>query len=201
MESITKFEDTLSKYFGSNFAIATDSCTHAVELCLRLLKPESLIIPTETYISIPMTAMKLGIPFTWREDSGWYEWYRLGHTEIIDAATFWRPKGYILGSYMCLSFQHKKHLSLGRGGAILTDNEESAEILKKMVYDGRLRDTPWAEQNIDMLGYHYYMTPETAELGLSKFELAMSTSPRIWSYRDYPNLKTMRIFNDAIKPQ
>ena len=94
-------------------------------------------------------------------------------------------------------FQFKKHLSLGRGGAILTDNEESAEILRKMVYDGRLRDTPWAEQNIDMLGYHYYMTPETAELGLSKLGTAINTAPRIWTWEDYPDLRTMKVF-DAI---
>jgi dTDP-4-amino-4,6-dideoxygalactose transaminase len=100
---------------------------------------------------------------------------------------------------MCLSFQHKKHLSLGRGGAILLDNYESAELLRKMVYDGRTRDKPWAEQDVDVLGYHYYMTPETAELGLTKLPSAIQTEPRIWSYKDYPDLRTMRVFDGASK--
>jgi dTDP-4-amino-4,6-dideoxygalactose transaminase len=73
---------------------------------------------------------------------------------------------------MCVSFQYRKHLSLGRGGIILTDDKESANILKKMSYDGRLPDVPWREQNIDTMGYHYYMTPETAELGLKKLPMA-----------------------------
>ena len=29
---------------------------------------------------------------------------------------------------------------------------------------------PWGEQDISMIGYHYYMTPETAKRGLEVFE-------------------------------
>lgn len=199
MEQVTQFENAIAEYFGSPYAVATDSCTHAIELCLRLLTPSDLVIPTQTYLSVPMTAMKLGIPFAWRAESGWTKWYRLGNTEIIDAATFWKKDGYIPFSYMCLSFQYKKHLSLGRGGVILLDNYESAELLRKMVYDGRTRDKPWAEQNVDTIGYHYYMTPETAELGIAKLPIAIQTEPRIWSYKDYPDLRTMRVFDGASK--
>jgi dTDP-4-amino-4,6-dideoxygalactose transaminase len=199
MKQVTKFEIQIAEFFGSPYAVATDSCTHAIELCLRLLNPSKLVIPAHTYLSIPMTAMKLGIPFKWNEDSGWQKWYRLGDTGVIDAATFWKKDGYIPFSYMCLSFQHKKHLSLGRGGAILTDNIESADMLRKMVYDGRTRDKPWAEQDVEVLGYHYYMTPETAELGLSKLDTAKRTEPKIWSWKDYPDLRTMTVFNDTSK--
>ena len=69
---------------------------------------------------------------------------------------------------MCLSFQFQKHLSLGRGGMILLDDEDSYKSLRKMVYDGREPNIPWRDQNIDTIGYHYYMTPETAELGIKK---------------------------------
>jgi dTDP-4-amino-4,6-dideoxygalactose transaminase len=199
MEQVTQFENAVAEYFGAPYAVATDSCTHGIELCLRLLNPTELVIPAHTYLSVPMTAMKLNIPFAWRGDSGWTKWYRLGNTPVIDAATLWQQNSYIPFSYMCLSFQHKKHLSLGRGGAILLDNSELATMLRKMVYDGRTRDKPWAEQNIDVLGYHYYMTPETAELGLSKLVSAIQTPPRIWSYKDYPDLRTMKVFDGASK--
>ena len=39
-----------------------------------------------------------------------------------------------------------------------------------MVYDGRQPNVPWRNQNVDTVGYHYYMTPETAQLGLDKLE-------------------------------
>ena len=96
---------------------------------------------------------------------------------------------------MCLSFQFKKHLSLGRGGAILCNNKEDYTQLKKLSYDGRLPNIPWAEQNIETVGYHYYMTPETAELGLSKLPEAIGKESKKWSADDYPFLPAMKVFN------
>jgi dTDP-4-amino-4,6-dideoxygalactose transaminase len=88
-------------------------------------------------------------------------------------------------------------LSLGRGGVILTDNEAAAIQLKKMSYDGRLPYIPWRDQNIDTVGYHYYMTPETAQLGLDKFEKAIETEPRKWTINDWPDLTQMDIFKNT----
>jgi dTDP-4-amino-4,6-dideoxygalactose transaminase len=85
-------------------------------------------------------------------------------------------------------------LSLGRGGVILTDNKEAATQLKKMSYDGRLPNIPWREQNIDTIGYHYYMTPETAQKGLDKLSEATQTIPRQWVITDWPDLTQMKIF-------
>lgn len=194
MDQVERFERAIAEFFGAPYAVATDCCTHAIELCLRLLSPANLVIPTHTYLSIPMTAMKLEIPFEW-SDNAWEKWYKLGNSDVIDAATFWERNGYIPFSYMCLSFQFKKHLNLGRGGAILLSDKESALALKKMSYDGRLPNIPWMEQDVDSLGYHYYMTPETAQLGLDKIDAAIDTTPRIWSNADYPDLRSMSVFN------
>ena len=95
---------------------------------------------------------------------------------------------------MCLSFQFQKHLSLGRGGMILCDNKITYRELKRMSYDGRLPGVPWRDQNINMFGYHYYMTPETAQLGLDKLEEAKNTEPRKWVVEDWPDLTKMEIF-------
>ena len=103
---------------------------------------------------------------------------------------------YISDTFMCLSFQFRKHLSLGRGGMILADNEEAALRLKKMSYDGRLPDVPWREQNISSVGYHYYMTPETAQLGLEKLQAAIATEPTKWTVEDWPDLTQMEILNE-----
>jgi dTDP-4-amino-4,6-dideoxygalactose transaminase len=97
---------------------------------------------------------------------------------------------------MCISFQYQKHLSLGRGGVILLDNDDDALILKKMSYDGRLPNLPWREQNIDCVGYHYYMTPETAKLGLDKIDDAIKNKPKKWKVSDWPDLTEMKIFKN-----
>ena len=95
---------------------------------------------------------------------------------------------------MCLSFQYKKTLSLGRGGAILCESKNDYDVLKKMSYDGRSDDRPWREQDISTMGYHYYMTPETAALGSQKLKTVVAKSPQGDS--DYPYLPGMDVFKN-----
>jgi hypothetical protein len=141
-----------------------------------------------------MTLKKLDISFDF-VDANWNDFYFIGNTNIVDAAVYWNRNGYIPNTMMCLSFQYKKHLSLGRGGMILLDNLTQYNELKKMRYDGRLDDIPWKEQDVDTMGYHYYMTPETAERGIYKFCTAEVTEPKLWTHEDYPDISKMKVFN------
>ena len=190
---ITKFEEEMSIFFGSKYAIAVDSCTHGIELCLRHFNVKQISIPKNTYISVPFLSNKLNIALEWRDEI-WEDYYYITPT-IIDAAVLWKKNSYVPGTFMSLSFQYQKHLSLGRGGMILTDNEDVAKQLKKMSYDGRLPNIPWRDQDIDTFGLHYYMTPETAKLGLEKLELAINNEPRKWKCSDWPDLTQMKFFN------
>lgn len=193
--AIDKFETIISEFFGASYAVATDCCTHAIELCLRYEQYDEIKIPEHTYISVPFTAEKLNLKWKWEKDYKWNDYYYIGNTNIIDAAVLWEKNSYISGTYMCLSFQFRKHLNLGRGGMILLDNKEAYTALKKMVYDGRTSDKPWGEQNIDTVGYHYYMTPETAELGLNKFKEVVLKESKKMGYMNYPFLPNMEVFN------
>ena len=194
MESVRKFERDIADFYGAPYAVATDSCTHAIELCLRYRPPApgiELTVPSRTYISIPFTLMKLNVDWEFI-DQVWQDHYYIGGTNIIDAAVFFKDGGYIKNTFMCLSFQFKKTLSLGRGGAILCDKLEDYKQLKRISYDGRSDDSPWMEQNITQIGYHYYMTPETAKLGSAKLKTAVA-KPRQGS-EDYPYLPSMEVF-------
>ena len=192
-KQIEEFENKIAEFYNSPYAVATDCCTHAMELCLRYERYNNITVPTHTYISIPFTCEKLNL--NWKfEYQEWEDFYYLGNTNIIDAAVYWKESGYIENTYMCLSFQFRKHLSLGRGGVILLQNKEDYDILKKMSYDGRSPNQPWMEQDIDTMGYHYYMIPETALLGLEKLEKVKNQIPKEWSYADYPDLSQMSVF-------
>ena len=192
-EHVEKFEQELAKFYGAPYAVVTDCCTHAIELCLRYKKFNNITIPSHTYISVPFTFEKLNLKWTF-EYKEWEDFYYLEGTNIIDAAVYWKENGYIENTFMCLSFQFKKHLSLGRGGAILLQNREEYDILKKMSYDGRDLSKPWADQNIDTIGYHYYMTPETAMLGIEKLSDVRNLPPREWTFENYPDLKKLSVF-------
>lgn len=195
MDKIAEFENLIATFYNAPYAVAVDCCTHAIELCLRVLDPKfTVTCPKNTYLSVPMTFEKLNLQWKFTTEQ-WKDYYFIGGTNIIDGAVYWKEKGYIPNTMTCLSFQHKKHLSLGRGGMILLDNEDQAMLLRKLRYDGRLDNIPWAEQDIDTLGYHYYMTPETAQTGIYRFCTAEVTEPRNWSYQDYPDLSKMKVFN------
>jgi dTDP-4-amino-4,6-dideoxygalactose transaminase len=191
---IDDFEKLIAEFFNSPYAVATDCCTHAIELCLRYEQYDNILIPEHTYISIPFTAEKLGLKWDWKKNYQWRDYYYLGNTNIIDAAFLWEKNSYIPETYMCISFQFRKHLSLGRGGIILLDNKDAHDTIKKMVYDGRTSDKPWGEQNISMVGYHYYMTPEIAMSGIEKFKEVAYKQPKRYGYLNYPYLPDMEVF-------
>ena len=193
--TVTQFEQALADFWGAEHAVAVDSCTHGIELCFRMLNVKVTTCPAHTYISVPFTLMRLNIDFVW-SDTPWTNWYRFGNTHIIDAATFWRKDGFVPYHWMVLSFQHQKALKLGRGGAILLNDSSAAKQLRRMAHDGRERGIPWAEQKIDTIGYHYYMTPETAAEGL---RLLPTVDPdyKAWDYSRYPYLPSMPVFNIA----
>ena len=193
MSAVSSLEKSVAGFFGSTHAIAVDCCTHGLELCLRYQGVKKVTIPTRTYLSVPFLAIKLGLEWEWKEEN-WINYYQLGDTNIYDAAVLWEKDSYVPGTFMCLSFQFQKHLSLGRGGMILTDDTFAAWELKKMSHDGRHPDVPWRQQNVDTIGYHYYMTPETAELGLQKLPAAVQTTPKQWVIEDWPDLRNMEIF-------
>ena len=189
---INEFENEIANFFGAPFAVAVDCCTHAIELCLIKDNVKSINVPRRTYISIPMLSNKLNIKLEWNDDE-WKDYYFLTD-KIIDAAVLWEKNSYISNKFMCISFQYRKHLSLGRGGAILLSSKKEYDLLKRMSYDGRSPDTPWIEQDIYSMGYHYYMTPETAELGLKKLPLAKKTIPKKWTINDWPDVSKMKVF-------
>lgn len=196
MMYVEEFEKLVAQYYGAPYGVAVDCCTHAIELCLILDKPSDVTCPKFTYLSVPMTFKKLNISWQFTE-SLWENYYSIGNTNVIDAAVLWRENSYLKGKKMCLSFQFKKHLNLGRGGMILLDNKDEYEILKKMRYDGRTDDKPWAEQDVDIYGYHYYMTPETAVEGIKRFYEVRDVTPKQWSYKNYPDISSFKVFNNV----
>jgi len=204
MNPIEQLEEQVAEFFGSPYAVAVDCCTHAIELCLRLqnkgdTSKRQYTCPEHTYLSIPMTFEKLNLDWSF-VDTQWEKCYTIGNTNIYDAAVLWERDSYIPSTLMCVSFQVKKHLSLGKGGIILLDSKDDADILRQIRYDGRPElDSPWADQEIKLFGYHYQMTYETAQLGLAKFAEAVNRKPRHWTYKDYPNLARYEIFKKGVR--
>ena len=188
-EKIIEFERALAKFTGAPYAVMTDCCTHAIELCLRYDKITRVQFPAHTYLSIPMTMHKLGIEYNY-SDKLWTGEYQFIGTRIWDSARLLREGMYRPGQLQCLSFGHRKPLEIGRGGAILTDDVEIYDILSQQRYDGRdLSVSPWEQQKIFRVGYHYKPTIEEAVIGLEKLS-GVDQTPK---YFEYPDLREIII--------
>jgi dTDP-4-amino-4,6-dideoxygalactose transaminase len=191
-DTILEFEQALAEYTGSPYAIMTDCCTHAIELCLRYQKPGNCAFTAFTYLSVPMTMHKLGIEYRLIPEV-WTGEYRFHGTTIWDSARRLERGMYRAGQMQCLSFGYTKPLQIGRGGAILLDNQAAYNTMIEQRYDGRkLSVTPWQEQKTFMVGYHYRPTPEEAEVGLIKLR-DVNERPK---YHQYPDLRDIKIIGE-----
>ena len=188
-EKITEFESALAKFTGAPYAVMTDCCTHAIELCLRVDRVKRCSIPAHTYLSVPMTLHKLDIAFDYT-DIEWLGEYQLTGTRVWDSARLLKQGMYRPGMLQCLSFGFNKPLSIGRGGAILTDDVEVYDVLKLQCYDGRdLSISPWENQKTFRIGYHYRPTIEEAAQALE----LLPTIDQEPKPKQYPNLREIII--------
>ena len=185
---IAKFERELAAYTGAPYAIMTDCCTHALEMCLRYDRVKSCRFTPFTYVSVPQTMHKLGIKYNfhpWQKQE-WTGEYLFNGTRIWDSARRLEPGMYQPGQMQCLSFGYSKPLDIGRGGAILLDDAEAYEILIRQRYDGRdLSVTPWQDQKVFALGYHYRPTIEEAQAALDRLPNILPVS----QFVQYPDLR------------
>ena len=166
-EILDEFEKCISEYTGAPYVVLTDSCTHAIELCLRYRMPYDMYsIPKHTYLSIPMLLHKLDYNFDYNLDDWQYE-YQIKPTNIWDSARAFDRGMYRKGQLQCLSFGHSKRLEIGHGGAVLTGSKYIYHTIRKMAYDGRdISISPWEKQIKFELGFHYNMRLEDAQKGL-----------------------------------
>lgn len=194
-EITDQFERKVADYFGANYAIAVDCCTHSLELSLRLLNQPTVTVsvPENTYMSVPMMLEKIRQPWTFSKQQ-WEKYYYIDPLPIIDAATLWERDSYISGTLMCISFQFKKHIPIGRGGMILTDNFESYSRLQRMCRDGRDRCLLQNDDVIKEIGYHYYMTPEDSARGILLFDQLKDNPSKAWSWQNYKQLTDYPLF-------
>lgn len=166
------FEKTVADWAGATYGVAVESCTAALFLSLKrrgVGKDDYIRIPKSTYPSVPCSIIHAGAHVSW-SDELWEGAYELGETKVIDSALRFKKDMYMPGTFYCLSFHLKKHLPIGRGGMILTDDKEAYEWFRRARFDGR-GEMALNDDNFTMLGWNMYMTPEQSSRGLQLFQL------------------------------
>lgn len=169
------FEFELSRYTGARFVVATTSCTQAILMALawhfKDFGPRRLVeIPKKTYVGVAYAIIEAGGWPTFRDE----EWlvrgyYQCKPFQVFDSARYLTSDLYniIGGGFVTVSFHWHKTLGIQQGGAILHDNPEADEWLRRARFDGRAEGVPPTQDTFPkQRAWHAYMSPETAAAGL-----------------------------------
>jgi|TARA_Y100000310_G_scaffold336657_1_gene421804 dTDP-4-amino-4,6-dideoxygalactose transaminase len=173
---VEMFENEVAKFAGCKYGISVDNCTDGLFLCLKYLNYDGEItIPSRTYVSVPMTIINAGCKVKF-EDIEWSGIYQLNPTKVYDGATRWTEGMYEAGDgFQVVSFQIKKRIPIGKGGMILTNDENAVDWFKMMRYEGRHNEIKYEKDDFGLIGYNMYMTPEDAARGL----ILMKHTPKV----------------------
>lgn len=165
-----EFEEALSKYTGAKYVITVDNMSNALFLSLYYenIKDKVITIPCRTYPSVPCEIIHAGGKVNFKQVNGTTlkGAYNLEGSRTWDSALRFTYNMYIPNSFMCISFTGPyKHFKLSKGGAILTDDYTAMQWFKRARYSGR-RECSYLDDNLDMIGWNFYMMPELATRGL-----------------------------------
>lgn len=195
---VQMFEEEIADYTGAKYAISVDNCTNAIFLVCKYLNVVDVVIPSKTYLSVPQSIIHAGgnvIFDRTNKTNNWRGIYQLKPYPIYDSAKRFTSNMYIPNTFMCLSFHIKKHLKISKGGMILTDNEEAVKWFKKARYEGR-SEKLYHQDDIDMLGWNMYMTPQQASHGLSLMQNIPTHNDDLGENDGYRDLTEFTVFKN-----
>lgn len=214
------FESALCDYTGSPYAVAVNSCTAALLLACawsmrnahaltrlqatgkatlngQVWRPE-VQIPRRTYVSVPQSIIHAGGRPIFR-DEDWSGAYQLKPYPIWDSARWFTTDLWKVltreagGGFVCVSFHAAKTLGIEQGGAILHDSPEADAWLRRARFDGRTEGVAPKDDDFDMVGWHCYLSPSAAAIGLLKLHsLPKHNAPL--ANDDYPDLSRFEVF-------
>ena len=204
---VTKaFEERIADYTGAPYCVCVDNESNALFLALTYdnIKGKKVGIPCRTYMSVPCEIIHAGgevlfyqVPHKTIKGAYW-----LMSTRVWDSALRFTANMYRPDTFMCCSFTGPyKHLKLGKGGCILTDNKDAYEWFKKARFSGR-NECDYHEDNFTQLGWNFYMNPIIAEFGLLLIQQFYNLDGTKKDMPDielpYPDLSKFKIYTDGI---
>jgi dTDP-4-amino-4,6-dideoxygalactose transaminase len=207
-----EFEKALADYTGAKYVVTLDNMSNALFLALyyeknvaKRLGQDFIKIPNRTYPSVPCEIIHAGlkVEFEKVKSKTIKGAYQLQPSRVIDSALRFTTDMYIPDTHMCISFTGPyKHFKLSKGGAILTDDHDAYLWFKRARYSGR-RECSYHDDNLDMLGWNFYMMPELAARGLllmnQFYNLDGSKKHNDDLELPYPDLSKFEIYKNETK--
>jgi dTDP-4-amino-4,6-dideoxygalactose transaminase len=168
---VEKFEEEFKAFTGAEHAVAVNSCTSALFLCLKLLNSKKVSTPSMTFASVASCIIHAGAELAWLDESWAGSRYPLvsndpGSGVIYDSAHALHrgDASKKENDLVCYSFYPTKNLSGAEGGMIATNNRDHAEWLRKARWHARVGRT-W-DYVIEFPAWKMNMTDIQAAIGI-----------------------------------
>lgn len=214
------FEKELARYTGAPYVICLDNQSNGLFLALYYwvnvknkdinthwwninFKSPTIDVPQRTYPSVPCEVIHAGarVNFTKVDSETIKGAYQLTPSNVWDSALRFTADMYIPNSMMCVSFTGAyKHFKLSKGGAILLDDLDAYNWIKKARFSGR-SECSYHEDNFDenpVIGWNFYMMPELSARGLLLINQFYNTDGTKKNNEDlelpYPDLSKFKIW-------
>ena len=159
------------------------------------------MLPSRTWISVPCTVKHAGCDVQF-DDREWSGAYQLKPYPIWDGAVRMKRGMYQSNTYHCLSFHIRKHLPIGKGGMILTDDKKAYDWFRTVRYEGRtvsedgISYVLYKNDTIKSMGWNMYMTPQQAAHGLALMQNYPNNVPDLIEEGGYRDLREFTVFKN-----
>lgn len=168
---VEQFEAQFRDFVGAKYAVAVNSCTSALFLCLMLTKPKKVTIPSMTFASVASCIIHAGAELLWQDESWSGSRYALV-SDNLKAGTIYDSAHAVhrgdapqkQNDLACYSFYPTKNLSGAEGGMIATNNKDHADWLIKARWHARVGKS-W-DYIIEFPGWKMNMTDIQAAIGI-----------------------------------
>ena len=171
-----ELEKQLCEYTGAPYCIVVDSGTSAITLSCVIHNVDEAEVPINTYISVPFAIIHGGGKPKF-VDLEWEGMYQFKPYPIWDCALRLKRGMYIPKTHMILSFSTRKQLPIGKGGAILLDNEEEYNRLKRLRYNGRPETTYHDTDDITEIGFNMTLHPSLSLIAVEMMKTFPDNPP------------------------
>lgn len=193
-----ELERQLCEYTGAPYCVVVDSGTSAITLSCVVHDVDEVEVPKDTYISVPFAIMHGGGTPKF-VDLEWEGMYQFKPYPIWDSALRLRRDMYVPNTHMILSFSHRKHLPIGKGGAILLDNEEEYYRLRRLRYNGRPEKAYHDTDDITEVSFNCVLHPILASIGVEMMKVYPDNPPDKPTSMNGLDLTKFSVFKDNVK--
>jgi len=185
---VKEFEEKWAKFVGAKYAVATNSCSSALDIAVKLVDlPNPVKVPAFTFISTALAPLKAGYDIEFvdiNEDTLCADYADIvvhyggnisGEGIIHDMAHCGGAKHR--GILSCWSFHAVKNLPCGDGGMITMNSKKLYERAKALSWCGIDKSTwersgkkySW-DYSIKEIGFKAHMNDIIAVIGLAQLE-------------------------------